>query len=74
MKLPSGKHARVVNVPLYPTFIYGVCMGIPIFHIFVPKHRLWVLVRTASPTIYVLSKSKKIIKSFLLKSFDFYNL
>ena len=36
------------------------------FLIFAPKHRLWVLVRTASarrflrvPTIYVLSKSKK---------------
>ena len=27
----------------------GVCRGIPIFLIFAPKHRLWVLVRTASP-------------------------
>ena len=26
----------------------GVCRGIPIFLIFDPKHRLWVLVRTAS--------------------------
>ena len=26
----------------------GVCRGIPIFLIFAPKHRLWVLVRTAS--------------------------
>ena len=26
----------------------GVCGGIPIFLIFAPKHRLWVLVRTAS--------------------------
>ena len=25
----------------------GVCRGIPIFLIFTPKHRLWVLVRTA---------------------------
>ena len=24
----------------------GVCRGIPIFLIFVPKHRLWVIVRT----------------------------
>ena len=27
----------------------GVRRGIPIFLIFAPKHRLWVLVRTASP-------------------------
>ena len=32
--------------PLRPTFIYknGVCIGIPIFLIFAPKHRLWILV------------------------------
>ena len=47
-----------------------------IFLIFAPKHRLWVLVRTASawrfqrvPTIYVLSKDKKTIKTFLLNFF-----
>ena len=27
----------------------GVCRGIPIFLIFDPKHRWWVLVRTTSP-------------------------
>ena len=32
-------------------------MGIPIFLIFAPKHRLWVLLRTDS--IDVLSKNKK---------------
>ena len=39
----------------------GVCRGIPIFLIFAPKHRLWVLIRTASPRwfYYVLSKNKK---------------
>ena len=51
-------------------------MGIlvPIFLIFDPKHRLWVLVRTTSargfkrvPTIYVLSKYIKNIKVFLMK-------
>ena len=26
-----------------------VCRGIPIFLIFAPKHRLWVLIRTAAP-------------------------
>ena len=47
----SGKHVRVMYTPLNP-FCYiktGVCRGIPIFLIFAPKHRLWVLVRTASP-------------------------
>ena len=37
--------------PSNPTFIYsktGVFRGIPIFLIFAPKHRLWVLVRTTS--------------------------
>ena len=44
------------------------------FLFFAPKHRLWVLVRTASarrflraPTIYVSSKNKKHIKIFLMK-------
>ena len=45
--------------------------GIPIFPIFAPKHRLWVLVRTAAarrlPTIYVLSINKKNIKMFPMK-------
>ena len=37
--------------PLIPHFYIAklvVCRGIPIFLIFAPKHRLWVLVRTAS--------------------------
>ena len=42
----------------------------PTFLIFAPKHRLWVLVRTAS---VVLNKNKKNIKNFLLKIFIFYN-
>ena len=41
-----------------------VCRGIPIFHIFAPKHRLWV------PTIYVLSKNKKNIKEIQLEILD----
>ena len=51
---------------LNPTFIYSkteVYMGIPIF-----------LIRLTVPTIYVLSKNKKNIKTFLLKFFIFYNL
>ena len=43
----------------------GVCMGIPIFHIFDPKHSLWVLVRTTS--MYVLSEKIKIIENFQMK-------
>ena len=46
--------------PLNPTFIYskiGVYRGMHYFIIFALKHRLWVLVRTAS--IYFSSKNKK---------------
>ena len=53
----------------------GVCKGIPVFLIFSPKHRLWVLVRNASvPKIYVLSNNKKNNKTFILKIFNIYNL
>ena len=62
--------------PLTPHF-YIVKLGFTgvfIFFDFTLKHRLWVLVRTASvrrfkrvPTIYVLSKNKNIIKNFHLK-------
>ena len=41
----------VQYIPPYTPLLYnktGVCRGIPIFLIFAPKHRLWVLVRTAS--------------------------
>ena len=48
----SGKHVRVIY-PLEPHFYieklgYAGIYLIPIFLIFAPKHRLWVLVRTAS--------------------------
>ena len=61
VQITSGKHVRVMYtiapfpdlcllVPLIPHFYiaklrYG---GLSIFLIFAPKHRLWVLVRTAS--------------------------
>ena len=43
--------------------------GVYFFSYVAPKHRLWVLVRTAScvPTINVLSKNKKNIKKYILK-------
>ena len=66
---------KCTYTPVNPTFIYrktGVCRGIPNFLIFDPKHTLWVLVRIASarrfkrvPTVYVLSKTIKIL--FLMK-------
>ena len=43
---------RKTAPPQTPLSFYskpGVRRGIPIFLIFAPKHRLWVLVRTASP-------------------------
>ena len=47
--MSSGKHVRVMYTPQTPLLYSktGVCGGIPIFLIFAPKHRLWVLVRTA---------------------------
>ena len=48
----------------------GVCRGIPIFLIFAPKHRLWVLVRTrrGGSNVYLQSmfcaKIRKIAKLF----------
>ena len=42
---PVGRHTEI---PLLYSKT-GVCRGIPIFLNFATKHRLWVLVRTASP-------------------------
>ena len=67
--------------PLKPYF-YIVKLGFTgvhiIFLILLKKHRLWVLVRTASsgrfyrvPTIYVLSRNMKNIRIFCLKIFLF---
>ena len=52
-------------IPLYTPLLcskYGVCRGIPFFLIFAPKHRLWVLVRTASPIIHKKNISKNTTK------------
>ena len=68
--------------PLKPHF-YIVKLGFTgvyiIFLIFAQKHRLWVLVRTASPrrfwrvpTIYVLSKSIKNISFFIPDFFSIF--
>ena len=45
------KHMSVKCIPPQTPLLYrksGVCRGIYFFLIFAPKHRLWVLVRTAS--------------------------
>ena len=55
MKFLNKTHQEnmpVKYIPPYTPLLYsktGICRGIPIFLIFAPKHRLWVLVRTASP-------------------------
>ena len=59
-------------IPPYTPLLYskiGVYRGIHIFLIFALKHRLWVLVRTASmlTTVNVLSKNKKNITISHLK-------
>ena len=54
-------------IPPYTPLLYRKT-GVPIFLTFAPKYRLWVLVRTES-TIYLLSKNKKNIKTFMLKIF-----
>ena len=46
------KNMSVKCIPPYTPLLYsenGVCRDFPIFLIFAPKHRLWVLVRIASP-------------------------
>ena len=50
--ISSRKHAYIILSPLNPIFIYIVKLGFTgvyiIFLISAEKHRLWVLVRTAS--------------------------
>ena len=70
----SRKHFRVMYTH-YTPLLYsktGVCRGIPIFLIFVQKHRIWVLVRTASSPQSVCAKIRK-ISTFSTKNFHFYN-
>ena len=74
---PPIAKTRLYNFdPLKPHF-YIVKLGFTgvyiIFLIFAQKHRLWVLVRTASlSTIYVLSRNAKNIRDFYLKIFSFW--
>ena len=67
--------------PLKPHFLYSKTRVYRDIHYFflisAHKHRLWVLVRTASeqvPTIYVLNRNIKSISFFYLKIFQFLEL
>ena len=71
----SGEHVRVMYTLPEPHF-YIVKLGyteVYLFLLFLIQNRLWVLVRTASPTNYALSKNKKNVQKILLKIFYFYN-
>ena len=61
--------------PLKPHF-YIVKLGFTgvyiVFLISAQKHRLWLLVRTALATIYVLSRNVKNIRIFHLETFQFF--
>ena len=73
---------RLYNFDPFKPHFYIVQLGFTgvyiIFHISARKHRLWVLVRTASPrrfqrvpTIYVLSRKYEKYQSFLSENFQF---
>ena len=66
--VPSGKHVHENYTPLTPPPPFYIAnLGyaeVPDFLIFAPNHRLWVL---------VWSKTKKTIKNFQPKIFNFYN-
>ena len=69
------ENMSIKYIPPHTPILYrkiGVCRGIPIFLIFAPKHRLWVLVRTA--TIYILSKNKKNVKKNSAEHFQILKL
>ena len=76
---PSAFVNHYENMPMQYTEVFKVVKNgnfhqknFDIFLIFqCSKHRLWVLVRTASA--HFLSKNKKNIKKFPLKLFSFYN-
>ena len=60
--IPSRKHTYIIMTPLEPHF-YTVKLGFTrvyiIFLIFAQRHRLWVLVRTASPSTHNLYFEQK---------------
>ena len=64
--LAHQENVSVQCIPPYTPLLYSkteVCGGIPIFLIFAPKHRLWVLVRTASDGCLFPLKINRVWKS-----------
>ena len=54
LKKRHQEYMSMKSIPPHTPLLYsktGVYRGIPIFLIFAPKHRLWVLVRTASEAV-----------------------
>ena len=56
------ENMSVKYIPPHISLLYsktGVCRGIPTFLVFDPKHRLWILIRTASArTLYQCFEEK----------------
>ena len=60
-------------IPLRSPLLYsktGVCRGITIFLIFVPKHRLWILVSRGGSNVYSQSR----FEAKILKQSKFYSI
>ena len=69
------ENMTVQYIPLKPHFYIAKLgyAGLYLFLIFVPKHRLWVLVRTASPSTHNLCFEQKLetYQNFSNKIFNF---
>ena len=66
-------------IPPHTPFLYGktgLCRGVPIFLNFAPKHRLWVLVTTASVLTCThnlcFKQNKEKYKKFATEIFNFF--
>ena len=71
------ENMSIKSIPLEPHFYIvklGVYMGVPIFLIFAPKHRLCVFVRTPSARQSEREPTINVVVFFLLKIFNYYNL
>ena len=61
------KHHENIPINFWPYISYSDYRGILYFSYFCLKHRLWVLVRTATSTIYVSKQKYEPYQSFLSK-------
>ena len=72
--MSSRNHTCIILTPLNPAFMFcktGVYRVYNFFLIFAPKHRLWVLIRPASPSTHNLEHKCEIYQNFLSESFHF---